>query len=803
MNSMATAPEINTRGVNEERVKRLKDYLLDSPQRVDTERLKLLAEIYPQLDGNPAIVRRAKLLEYILENKTLYIDDNFFVGSVTQYVCGVYAYPEWNCEWMKDKEGKAVSHLGEIKISDEDRKVFDEIVKYWDGRSIYPNANRLFEEVYGYSSLPAQDTGLFYDGNSWPAGGGTMNYNRILVQGARGIIDEAKEHMSALEVNAENKSKRNFYEAVIITMNGLIRLSRRYADLARKMAAEEKNYERRQELLEIAEICEYVPEYPARTLKEALQSFILTHLVLEIEVTGCGYSLGYWGQIMEPFYQNDKAEGRITREEALYLTKLIFIKLQEIGYYHGPKFAKAWSSHVGQTLCIGGLTEDGQDATGEMDYICCDAHIDLKNIQPPLALFWHPNLKEDFLFKALEVVKTGVGHPQFMNAPLAVTREMDRFREEGVTLEEARRVAIFGCVGTDIACKTSHPVEGEVCIAKAFELALNNGVDPLAGIEVGPKTGDPVNFASFDELWEAWRTQVDFALRTVRGHGRVGNQLCAEHLPLPVRSVFTDGCLETGKDCWDDGAKYTADLLINVGTIDAANSMIAVKKLVFDDKKITMAQLKEALAANFEGYENVQKMCLDAPKHGNDDDEVNAFVRKCYDVVWEAYYKAGRNYCGKKGKPEAYSNSLHNLFGAVMGALPTGREAYRALTDGSVSAMPGTDVNGPTALVNSAAKALDTIRFNSNHFNMKFHPAAVESPQGMRKLLSLIKTYMDQGGSHIQFNIVSSKTLQTAQLHPEKYKDLVVRVAGFSAYFTRLDPGVQNEIIKRTELNFN
>ncbi|MGI6679436.1 MAG: pyruvate formate lyase family protein [Dehalobacterium sp.] len=288
----------------------------------------------------------------------------------------------------------------------------------------------------------------------------------------------------------------------------------------------------------------------------------------------------------------------------------------------------------------------------------------------------------------------------------------------------------------------------------------------------------------------------------MRKHGRVGNDFQAAYLPLPLRSVMTDGCMERGRDCWDDGADYTADLMINVGTVDAANSLLAVKHLVFDEKKLTMEQLKEAVAANFEGYEDIQKMCLDAPKHGNDIKEVNQFVRKCYDVVWESYYKAGRNYCGKLGKPEAYSNSLHNLFGAVMGALPNGRPAYRALTDGSVSATPGTDHEGPTALINSAAFALDTVKFNSNHFNVKFNPSAVETPRGVRNLLSLVKSYMDQGGSHIQFNIVSSKTLRNAQLQPEKYKDLVVRVAGFSAYFTRLDPGIQDEIIKRTELTF-
>ncbi|WP_434510718.1 glycyl radical protein [Desulfitobacterium sp. AusDCA] len=797
------AIKIDTRGVDQERVKRLKDVLLDAPQIMDNERLKFLSEVYPKLDGNPTIIRRAKFLEYMLDHKTLYIDDNFFVGSLTQYVAGVYAFPEWNCEWMKDGQGKLISHLGEIAVSDEDRKIFKKIVDYWGENSCYPTSNRLFEEIYGCSSKPAQDTGVFYDGNSWAAGGGTMDYNLILVKGARGIIDDVKERMSKLKVSAGDKDKWQFYQAVIICLEALIRWAHRYSELARATARKENNKQRRDELLEIAEICEHVPEYPARTFKEAMQSFLFIHLAMEIEVTGCGYSLGYWGQTMEPFYQKDKAEGNITYDEALYLTKLMFIKLQEIGYYHGPKFAKAWSSHVGQTLCIGGLTADGEDATAEMDYICCDAHIDLKNIQPPLALFWHPNLKEDFLFKAVEVVKTGVGHPQFMNAPLAVTREMDRYREEGCSLEEARRVAIFGCVGTDVAGCTSHPVEGECCIGKAFELAFNNGVDPLTGVQVGPQTGDPEKFKSFDELFEAFSKQVDFAVTTTRRLGRIGNMFQAEHLPLPMRSIFTGGCLESGKDCWNDGAKYTADLYINVGTIDAANSLMAVKELCYEDEKLTIAQLKKALAANFEGYEEIQKMCLDATKHGNDIEKMNKFVRQCYDVVWEAYYKAGRNFCGKRGKPEAYSNSLHNLFGAVIGALPTGRKAGIALTDGSVSAMPGTDVNGPTALANSAAKALDTVKFNSNHFNMKFSPSALEGPRGVRNLLTLIKTYMDQGGSHIQFNVVSSNTLRDAKLHPEKYKDLVVRVAGFSAYFTRLDPGVQDEIIKRTELTFD
>ena len=371
--------------VDEERVKRLKSILLDAPQQVDNERNEFLTEVYPTLDGLHKYVRRAKFNEYLLENKKLYIDDNYFLGSVASTVAGVYAYAEWNVDWMREKESIAKSHLGDMKITEEDHKVFEKIVEYWGDHNVYTSANRVFEETYGYSSIPAQDAGLFYDGNSWPAGGGNANYPRVLNEGLASMIKECEERMKALDVTNDTTDQRYFYEACIITMKAIIKWAHRYAELARETAAKEKNPERRAELLEIADICDYVPEHPARNLKEAMQSFLLTHLALEIEVTGCGYSLGYWGQYMEPFYQKDKAEGRITYEEAEYLTKLLFIKIQEIGYYHGPKFFKAWSAHVGQTLCIGGIKEDGTDATAEMDYVVLDAQIDLQNIQPP----WH------------------------------------------------------------------------------------------------------------------------------------------------------------------------------------------------------------------------------------------------------------------------------------------------------------------------------------------------------------------------------------------------------------------------------
>ncbi|MCQ2559498.1 MAG: glycyl radical protein [Clostridia bacterium] len=796
------ALKLNQLVIDQERLNKLKEVLLNAPQKLDNERLHFLAKIYPEYDGYPSIIRRARLFEYVMLNKTLYIDDNYFVGSLAQYVCGVYAYPEWNCGWMKDKEGKAVSHLGEIKVTEEDRQVFAKIVDYWDSRGVGVNTNRLFEEVFGYSSLPAQQVGLYYDGNSWPAGGGVADYERVVKQGLRQMIEEIRERKADLEIKSYNRKAWNFYEACLIQLEAVVAWANRYADLAESKAQTESKPSRKAELMEIAQICRRVPEFPASNLREAMQSFLLIHLALEIEVTGCGYSIGFLGHIFQPYYAADLANGQATLEEAVYLTIMLYTKLQEIGYYHGPKLAKAWSSHTGQTLCIGGLTPTGEDATCEFDYILCDAHLQFRGIQPPLCLYWHSKLKEDFLFKCLEVIKTGIGHPQIMNTELCVARVLDHFCEDGARLQDARRVATFGCVSNGIAGETSNPVEGEICIAKAFELAFNGGTDPLTGIKIDLQTGNPDEFTSFEQMWEAWKEYVFYGFRVMRGHGQCGIMYQSEVLPLPLRSALIGGCIEKGTDIWDGGAKYTSDLVISVATIDAANCLLAVKDLVFDKKLVTMKELRQACLANFESYEEIQRMCLEAPKHGNDIEEVNNFVYKCYDVVYDAYMAVGRNYMGKQGKPKAYSNSLHNYFGAVSGALPNGREARLALTDGSVSAMPGTDTQGPTALVNSAAKCLDTLRFGSNHFNMKFNPSAVETPQGMRNLANLIAAYFAQNGSHIQFNIVSSETLKDAQMNPDRYKDLVVRVAGFSAYFTRWDPGVQSEIRRRTELTF-
>jgi formate C-acetyltransferase len=790
--------------VDELRIKRLKDQLMNTPQELDMERIEVLMSSYKDTEGLPAMTRRARFFEKLMTTKNLYIDENLIVGAMASAPLHLYAHPEWNVDWMK-KDIKAVSHLGEVSVSDEQKKLFEEVIEYWDGKTLNDRANKLFEEKYGINPLLPQMTGLFYGATTWPAGAGCVDHTLFLTKGVGKMIKDVEERMEGLTLTNEGSQNRKilFYEGVLTVLKATVAWANRYAELARDMSDKEKNPEKSQELLEIAEICDWVPENPPRSFREALQSAFFAHMAMEIEQVGCGTSFGYLGQILEPFYQKDKAAGIINEEKAVYLLQMFYIKCQEIGYYFGQEFRKANSSDMGQTISIGGLTPDGRDATAEMDYLLLDAQIGLKNIQPTFALMYHDNLKEDFLAKAVDLVRTGLGQPQFMNTNVMVQRLQDQYQPDGITLAEARRGAVAGCVSTGVARKTSHHLEGTFCVAKPLELALNDGKDPLTGHQIGPKTGAAESFETYDELYDAFLKQMDYGVEIGRNHGKIGCMLAEEMLPLPYRSALTDGCIENGKDCWAGGAKYNTAVNIINGVVDTANSLAAMKQLVFDEKKLTMAELMKALEANFEGHEKVQKMCLKAPKHGNDDDEMTALVRKIYDDYLVYYYKAGPCYLGKKGKPDAYSKSLHNMNGAMMGALPCGREARIALTDGSVSAMPGSDVNGPTALANSAALAQDAAAFTASHLNMKFHPAALEGAAGTRNLLAIIKGYMDKGGSHVQFNCVKAETLKEAQVEPEKHRDLVVRVAGFSAYFTCLDKGVQDEIVKRTELKFH
>ncbi|MDR2055597.1 MAG: glycyl radical protein [Desulfovibrio sp.] len=783
-------------------VKEIKEFLLNAPQKIDTERLSCLLETYREFDHEPVIVMRAMLFDKLLRTKRLFLDGNPVVGTVAGHPAGVYVYPEWDSEWISKEMNQAMmSHLGKVNISEEEKRLMTESARFFKERSATSKARKLSGQLHGWDPRPSIKAGLFTETATYTVGAGNVDYETFVARGLGAIIKETEERLHSLKVTVENSRRIDFYRAALISMNALVHLAHRYADLAEKTAGETNDPARRAELLEIAEVCRHVPENPPRNFREAVQSWWFLHLGIQIEQSGCGSSPGRIGQYLNPYYLMDKAAGAAP-EDAVAWLKCLFVKILEYGYYQGVAYAQLVSGHTGHTINVGGLNSRGEDATTELDYLLLDTQIELRNIQPTITVLYHDGLKEDFLLKAVELDRTGLGQPQWMNNRVIVERLLARHAKCGITLEDARNCINMSCVGTGVAGKTAFIRENATFnLAKCFELALNDGFDPGTKKQIGEHTGPAESFADFESLFSAYSAQVRHMFERIRPYGSIANKALSDTVPGPFRSSMYHGCLERGKHEYDAGPDYYLYYVISTAGVDAANSLMAVRHLVYDTKRLTMRQLLDALASDFEGREDIRLMCLNAPKHGNGESEMDALVRRVYDDAMEHFHKVNENYYGNHiANIEAYSLSIHNYFGMLTGALPSGRKKGMPLTDASVSAMPGTDKKGPLALVGSAAQALDTVKYGSNHFNMKFHPSSLQGIAGARKLLALIKSYMDLGGSHIQFNVVASETLKKAQKTPDEYKGLTVRVAGFSAYFTRLHQGVQNELIARTEL---
>lgn len=786
----------------DQRIKDHKAFLMEAPQKMDPQRLQFLMEVYDEYKSESNVMLRARLLERVLTKKDIFLDGNPIVGTMTGIRAGVYAYPEWQVNWIRDElDMVKMSSLGELNIPAETQDLLKKVYKQWKGSTTYDRANKIYREIYGENAELLVKSGWIYPVNDNSTGSGACDYAKIINKGIAAILEEVNGHLEALPKKATNGGKLEFYRGCQIALKAVVAYAHRYADLAEATAAQEQDPKAKAELLEIAEVCRRVPEFPARNFREAVQAFWFTHLCIEIEQAGCGASPGRYGQYMFPYYQKDLEEGTLTRDQALTLLKFQFIKHLEIAVYQGTAYALALSGHTGQVISIGGLTEDGEDASTELEEVLMDCQIAMKNIQPTLALFYHPKMKESYLNKAIDVIRTGVGQPQFMNNAIVIQRHLARFGTRGITIGEARKnCVVFGCVGTGQAGQGSYVTfEGQPNLAKLVEFTLNDGYDPYTKKQIGIQVADPATFSTFEEFYDAFLKHTAHCLMQQRRISDIGNSMREEIVPSVFRSSVIEGCLETGLFEEQGGPKYAQSLCITTSGVDAANSLYAIKHLVYDTKKLSMGRLKEALAANFEGYDDVQKMCFEAPKHGNDLPDVDALVQRMYRDVEEIFRACGTDYFGHESRMDAFSLSFHNYFAPMTGALPNGRRRGEPLTDASVSAMPGTDVNGITAMLKSAAKAVDTVKYNANHLNVKLLPSFLDGMAGTRTLISLIKTYYDLGGSHVQFNCVDTDTLREAQKKPENHKELVVRVAGFSAYFTRLDQGVQSEIIKRTQ----
>jgi len=783
-----------------ERINKLKAAYLKAPIQLSAERSRLFTQAFKETELEPHVIRMAKGFKKVLEGISIGINPGqLFAGSQTKYLKGCVAYPEASNHWIKNEIASVDKREMTLKVNKKDKEMILEDVKYWEGKSVMDQARIQWREKFGKLIEEMRDARLIYDTGSWQSQGRLIvDYPKVIKKGLKGVIAEAQEELAKTEVlRLGDKDKVNFLKAVIIACEGVINFAKRYAALAEKMAQKEKDPQRKKELKKIAQNCAWVPENPPRDFHEALQSFWFTHLGMILEYTPHGLSPGRFDQYIYPFYKKDIRNKKLTRDQAMELLECLWVKMTEY-----ERFVPNIITHVQhsryQNIAIGGPARDGSDSTNDLSYLILDATEDARMTQPTISVRYHDAAPERFLLRAAEVLKTGIGMPAFFNSKTATQMYMGK----GVPLEDANDWVIAGCVTMSLSgCTVNSASPGFINLAKCLELALNQGVDPHTHKMIGVKTKDPSQFKSYKQLWKAYETQVDYTLDMMCKAFGISMSLASEILPPVYQSALVNDCIKKGKSTYSGGARYNIAIgPVYNGMIDAGNSLAAIKKYVFDEKKMSMNALKEALKVDFKGKERLQQLLLSAPKFGNDDDYVDNIVKDIHKHCVEIAEQR-TNFFGEPYMAKFLSIISHYFFGETTEALPSGRKAHEPLADGTLSPSPGTDTHGPTAVIKSAAKVEAAVGpvSKSSLLNQKFHPAALNTDQSLKNLLSLIKSYFDLYGHHIQFNVVSGEMLRAAQKEPEQHKDLIVRVAGFSQFFVKLPKVIQNEIVSRTE----
>ncbi|MGQ9648235.1 MAG: glycyl radical protein [Thermodesulfobacteriota bacterium] len=750
---------------------------------------------YQETEGQPLVTRRAKMLERILSEHPLSIQDGeLIIGMKTLKPRGSPVFPEINCSWVeRDLDAIATRSNTPFLVSEETKKILkEEVFSYWRNRQIN---DRIMEAVPS-EIWHAESRGVIYNYfTSRTIGHFAADYAKVLNKGMKGIKTEIQEALSKLHFEEPKYiHKKQFLEALIIVCDAAILFARRYAQEARRLASREKDPQRKAELQKIAKICEKVPENPAQTFHEALQSFWFTHLILNLETCGHSISPGRFDQYLYPFLRKSLDSGELREEEAQELLDLLWVKFDEITLAKNSGESDTSSSYPDfQQLNIGGLTPDGLDATNELSYMCLTALEHTKLPQPQLSAQISTKTSPKFLLRCCEVIKYGMGMPAIFNADLIVLGMVNR----GKTLQDARRGSINGCVSPYCDGKDRAASTGYFNLAKCLELALNNGMDRLTGEQLGPATGEPQEFSSFEDFIDAFRKQVIHFVEMKVKYDNIVRDIYAAYCPVPFTSALMDDCIEKALDWHGGGAHYNQAVISGVGLGTVADALSAIKKHVFDQKKITMAQLKEALDKDFKGYELLRHDLVNkTPHYGNDDDSADLLALLTQTLFCSEVEKH-RDIQGAKYYVDLLPTTSHIALGKLTGATPDGRHASAWLSEG-VSPVQGHDLCGPTAAARSVSK-LDHARCNGTLLNMKFNPECLKTPEDLQKLASLIRGYFDLGGFHIQLNIIDKATLRDAQKFPENYRNLLVRVAGYSDYFVLLSRAIQDEIISRTE----
>ena len=779
------------------RVERLKERIINAPQEVCVERARYLTQSMAAHWDEPPLTRMSLALENILKNISVVIrEDELIVGCRTSKLKGAPLFPENKSRWI---EGD-VDRFDEREVqralitAEEKRELRDDILPFWQGRTV----EERFEELLPPDVFEDMDKYVFAIllEITYGIGHFTMNYERILSQGLAGIMDEARQRLAALGAEEQAGSKGLFYEAVIRSLKAAITLAHRYADLAEKMAAETDDPVRAGELKKIAAVCRKVPEQAPETFHEAVQSLYFVHLISQIETGGNSISLGRIDQFLYPFYQKDREQGLITPEAAKELLSLLFIKCNEIWNVLEEAYIPGGEGTEGKTtqnVVVGGLGRDGCSAVNELSYLGLDAYGDVRTVQPNFGVRLSLDTPDDFFARAAEYAKAGV-LMHFFNDEAVVASLV----EAGLTLEDARNYGVVGCLEPSAQGKTfGSTFAVQFNGIKCLEFALSNGVDNIFGYQSGLETGDPASLADLEALWQAYDTQVThFIGQFVKGMNCL-DQAIAEMLPSPLASAMIDGPLEKGVDLTAGGAIYNSTGVQFMGFSNVADSLTAVRKAVFEEGRVTMGDLAQHLAEDWMDAEEVRQYLLNrTPKYGNDQEEADQTAALVLNHFCDRL-AIHRNYRGGYFWPGVFSVGFHNTMGAFTGATPDGRQAGEVLGNG-ITPTNSVALSGPTAIMNSVTRLPLSRVFNGLNLNMRFSGSRIQT----QKLMGLIRGYFDRGGVQVQFNMVDSEVLLAAQEHPNQYRDLVVRISGYSAIFVSLSDIAQEEIIKRTVCEF-
>ena len=795
MNYSIKHPE-NNGGMND-RIKRLRQQNFDTPTTLSIERALIETAFYKKYYGTmPIAVLRAKNFYEICKKKTIYIgEDELIVGERGPLPKAVPTFPELTCHSVEDLHTLNERELQRYTISQKDIDTYErEVIPYWQGKTqrerIFNHVSKEWEEAY--------HAGVFTEFMEQRAAGHTAMDGKMYHEGLLDVKAHIEKRISELDYiyDPEATDKQQELEAMAISCDAAILFAERHAELADRKAAKEQNPQRKAELEKIADVCRWVPAHAPRNLWEAIQMYWFVHLGTVTELNGWdSMNPGHIDQHLWPFYEKGIADGTLTRDQAKELISCLWIKFnnQPAPPKVGVTALESGTYNDFTNINIGGVDREGKSATNELSYMILEIQEELHELQPGLSIHIAENTPDEFLLAGIKVIRQGHGYPSIFN-PDTYIKELVR---EGKTLEDAREGGCSGCIEVGAFGKEAYLLTGYLNTPKILEITLNNGIDPETGKRLGLETGDPRGFKTFEELYDAWHQQMVYFVNLKLSVNNYIERMFSLYAPATFLSLYIDDCIEKGKDYYSGGARYNTTYIQCTGLGTITDCFATLKKHVFEDHRYTMDEILEACAKNWEGEEKMRQFIRNrTPFFGNDDEYADTIAVRVYDDLVKAI--EGRpNTRGGKTQLNMLSTTCHNYFGSVCGATPNGRLAHFAISDGT-SPAHGSDSHGPTAVIKSLGK-LDQTKSGGTLLNVRFVPALLKREEDQKKLASLIRTYFKFGGHHIQFNIVDTATLHDAQQHPDEYRDLLVRVAGYSDYFNDMTEQLQNEIIARTE----